>query len=206
MAKGPKFKEWITPVGMAKVVFVHQPSPPYEGKGDPMYKTRILLDDTKANRDWVAEVIAKALDEAKSAGVKLKKTYHNPFILPEDVDEDDFVPEEGKERPKYDEDHQGKIFFDMKSKYQPGLIDTAKQSLPEDVKIFGGDSIRVKMIAAPFVSGANTGITLRLNVVQLVEKNSSFTGGGKGPNTDGFDDIEGYVAPEGEAGDEDEDF
>jgi hypothetical protein len=206
MAKGPQFKDWVTPVGMFKMTFLDKPSPPFEGKGDPMYKTRILLDDTAENREFVAKVIAKAEEEAKTHKVKLKKQYHNPFIMPEDMDDDDFVPEEGKTNPKYDEDHRDKIIFDIKSKYKPGLIDAARESLPEDVKIYGGDKGRVKFVASPFVSGANTGITLRLVTVQLVEKNANY-GGNRGPNTDGFDDIDGYVAPAGSGeDDEEEDF
>ena len=208
MAKAPKFKNWITPVGTAKVTFVNQPSAPYQGKGDPMYKCRILIEDNDENRKWVQGVIDVALEEAKREGIKMKKNYHNPFVFPEDVDEDSFIPEEGKDRPRFDEDHRGKIFFDAKSKFQPGLIDTARNALPEDTKIYGGDTIREKLEAAPFVSGANTGITFRLKTVQLIEKNSSFTGGKRGVDTDGFDNIDGYVA-EPSGGEEDvgaEDF
>ena len=206
MAKGPKYSEYVTAVGMAKMSFLDKPSPPYQGKGDPMYKTRILIEDTAENRAWCEGVIAKALEEAKKNGVKIKKVFHNPFIMPEDVDEDDFVAEEGKDYPKYDEDHVGKIFFEAKSKYQPGLIDAAKQSLPEGVRIFGGDTIREKIVAAPFVSGANTGITLRLITVQLIEKNAAF-GGDRAPDTGGFDEVEGgYIAPAGSGDDEEEEF
>lgn len=205
MAKGPQFKDWITPVGVAKMTFLDKPSAPYEGKGDPQYKTRILLEDTPENRAWCAKVIATAEAEAKEHKVKLKKQFHNPFIYPEDVDEDDFVPEEGKQHPKYDEDHRDKIFFEAKSKFKPGLIDTLREALPDDVKIYGNDEIRMKFVAAPFVSGANTGITLRLLTVQLIEKKTSF-GANRGPNTDGFDDIDGYVAPVSEGDDEEEEF
>lgn len=198
-----KFKEHVSPIGVAKMAFLDKPSAPYEGKGDPQYKTRILLEDTKENREWIDGVIETALAEAKTAGVKMKKVWHNPFIMPEDVDEDDFEVQDGKTYPKYDEDHRGKIIFEAKSKYKPGLIDTARQSLPDDVKIYGDDTIRMKVQATPYLNGSNSGITLRLVTVQLIEKNANYSGGGA-PSTDGFDDVDGYVAPSGESeGDED---
>lgn len=205
MAKKFKFSQYVSPVGKAKLTFLDQPSKPYTEGGTEYYKTRILLDDTPEVRAWIEKIVATAEKEAKEAGVKLKKNYHSPFIMPEDVDEDDFIPEEGKERPKYDEDYREKIFFEAKSQYKPGLIDTAKVSLPEDLKIMGGDDIRIKFIVSPYVSGANSGITLRLRTVQLVNKNTSFGGGGGEPDTDGFDDIDGYVSPTSDD-DGDEDF
>lgn len=205
MAKKYKFSQYVSPVGIAKLTFLDKPSKPFTEGGTEYYKTRILLEDDQKTRDWINKIIETAQKEAKEAGVKLKKNFHVPFVFPEDVDEDDFIPDEGKERPKYDEEHREKIFFEAKSQYKPGLIDTAKQSLPEDVRIMGGDDIRLKFIAAPYVSGANTGITLRLRTVQLVNKNTSFSGSGE-PDTDGFDDIDGYVAPDVDDDDGDEDF
>jgi hypothetical protein len=190
MAKGPKFSTAISPVGIAKVAFLHNPSKPFEGNGDPHYKTRALMEDTEENRAFCTGVIDTALAEAKANSIKIKKQFHNPFTFPEDVDEDDFIPDEGKERPKYDEDYRGKIFFEAKSYFPPSLIDSARQSLAEDVKVYNMDEIRVKIEAAPFVSGANTGITLRLKTVQLIKKNAVFS---RGPDIDGFDDIEGYT-------------
>lgn len=195
MAKGPKFSNYVSPKGMAKMAFVHKPSAPFEGKGEPMYKCRILIEDNAANRAWVEGVVAKALEESKAADLKIKKQFHSPFIMPEDIDEDDFIPANGKDYPKYDEDHRDKIIFEAKSKFAPGVIDTQRQSLPEGVMVYGGDTIRMKIEAAGFVSGANTGITLRLKTVQLIEKNASFSAN-RGPDVDGFDDIDGYVAPE----------
>lgn len=205
MAKRPQFAAYVSPIAKAKMAFLDKPSKPYKDGDKETFKVRGLIEDTAENRAWVQKIIDKALEEAKANGIKMKKVFHIPFIMPEDVDEDDFIPEAGKDRAKYDEDHRGKIFFDAKSIYKPGLIDTARESLPESVKIYGGDDIRVKFEAEPYLNGTNCGITLRLKTVQLVAKNTSFTGG-RGPDTDGFDDIDGYRAPADEDGDEDEDF
>lgn len=202
MAK-PKFSRLVSPVGIAKLAFVHDPSQPFEGKGDPQFKIRVLLDDTEENRKWCDETFEQGKAEAKANKVKLKKAAKNPFNFPEDADEDDFIPEDGKDKPKFDEDYRDRIWFETKSKYQPGLIDTARQALPEGVKIFNNDDVRTKIELNPY-EGFGSGLSLRLITVQLVNKNSSFTPGQA--DTDGFGDVEdGYVAPSG-GDDEDEDF
>jgi len=198
MAK-PKYTQFVTPTGIAKYTYLAKPQDPYQGKGDPQFKVRILLDDTAENRAWIDKVVETGVAEAKKNGVKLKKVFQNPFKYPEDQDEDDFLPEEGKDHPKLDEDHKGRIFVEFKSKFKPGLIDSARATLPEDVKIYGGDTIRVKFELNPYEM-QGSGLSLRLKVVQLIAKNTSYSGGGV--NTDGFDDVEGgYVS---EPGDDDE--
>lgn len=202
MAKKPQFKRWVSPIGIFKWAFIDNPSKPFKEGDDPKYKVTVLIEDTPENRKWCEKVVETAQKEAKEHKVKLKKVFHNPFIMPEDVDEEMFEPQDGND-PKYDDDYRDKIIFNATSKFQPGRIDTQKNSLPEDVKIFSDDVGRIKFEASPFVSGANTGVTLRLLTAQLVEKNASFGGGGV--DTDGFDDIDGYVAETPED-DDDEEF
>ena len=203
MAK-PKFSTFVSPVGVAKLAFLDKPSAAFQPGAKEYFKTRLVLDDTAENRAWITKVYEAGLAEGKEAGVKIKKQHNTFFTLPEDMDDDDFIPQEGRKNPKFDEECRGKIIVEAKSAYKPGLIDTAKQALPEDVKIYGGDLIRIKVGLNPYATGAVSGIGLYLNVVQLVEKKTSFSGGGGGVNTAGFDDIDGYVS-EG-AGDDEEDF
>lgn len=192
MAKGPVFAHHVSPISIAKYTFLDKPQEPYEGKGDPSFKVRCIIPDTPENRAWVQNVADTAVAEAKKNGIKLKKVFNNPFNFPEDQDEDDFMPEEGKDRPKLDEDHRDAIFFDAKGKFKPALIDSVRETLPDSVKIMGGDKIRAKFEAIPY-EGLGSGFSLRVKVVQLVEKNTSFSGGRA--NVDGFDDVEGgYVS------------
>lgn len=196
----PKYSAWISPVGIAKKCWVNKPSKPFDGKGPEQYKITLVLEDTPELREKIDEIMAKAVKEAKTNKVKIKKVYQTPFKYPEDVDEDDFIPEEGKQYPKLDEDFRDKIFFETKSQFKPGLIDSKNQSLPEDVFPFNGDKVRVKVEFNPY-EGFGSGISFRLKTVQLVEKNTSFD---HAPDIDGFDEIEdGYVAPSQE---EEEDF
>lgn len=195
----------VSPVGIGKYVWVMKADTGFDGKSEPKFKLRLLIDDNDEARAWMAKVTETAKTFAKTAGIKLKKQFKTPFKLPEDQDEDDFAPQEGKDKPKLDEDHKDRIFFEVHSKYKPGLIDTAKptpQPLPEGVDVRSGDKIRVKFEVVPY-DGLGSGYSLRLKVVQLVEKNSSYSGG---VDTSGFDEIDGYVADSSSDDDEDEQF
>lgn len=199
--KQPKFAEVVFPVGVANKAYNLTVPDEYQGKSE--YKMRFTLDDTEENRAALDGFITKARDEAKKHGIKLKKNHKIPFLYPEDHDEDDFTIQEGKKYAKYDETCVGKIIIEMKTKFKPGQIDTARETLPEGIKIFSGDVVRPKCELVPY-EGLGSGFSLRLKVVQLVEKNSSFSGGGV--NTDGFDEIDGYVADNGFESDDDEAF
>ena len=58
----------------------------------------------------------------------------------------------------------------FKSKQQPKLFDATGAALDADINIFSGDKIRVAGAAGAYVAGANKGVTLYLNGVQLIEK------------------------------------
>lgn len=203
MAKS-KAPRVVSPLGIFKYCWVmaDKPDTGWDGKGDPQYKVRIVFDDTPENRAWMDDVLAKGSAYAKQEKIPLKKKFKSPFKLPEDQDEDDYIPAEGKDKPKLDEDHKDRIFFDAKSKYPPGLIDTARNDLPADVKVFGNDKGRLKVEINPY-EGLGSGISLRLITLQLVEKNTSYGGGG-GTDSDGFDDVEGGYVAGGNDDDDDE--
>lgn len=184
-----KFSRPVSPPGIAKFIYDTKPQAPYKQGDKEYFKVRVLLDDTEENRGWCNKVIEQAKTEAKKAGVKVKKNCKTPFQFPEDQDEDDYVPEEGKDRPKLDEDHQGRIFFEAKSTFPPGRIDAKKNSLTDETRIMGGDIVRVKVQYNPY-EGLGSGISFYFVTIQLIEKNTSFTGGGV--DDDGFDEEDGF--------------
>lgn len=183
-----KNSTFVTPVGMAKYAWLNQPDTTFANGGEGKYKIRVLIDDNEENRAWVANVIETAKADAKTNGLLIKKNFNNPFKFPEDLEPEEFEVQAGKERPKYDEDHKGKIFFEASSKFKAGQIDSGLQELPDDVLIMSGDKVRVKFQTNPYDT-LSSGISLRLMIVQLVEKNSTFTGTG-GINTEGFSPLE----------------
>lgn len=198
MSKKFKYTRHVSPRGMFKYAWVNKPDS-YQGK--EQFKVTHLMEDTEEVRAWCDKVMESAIEEAKKAGVKLKRKPASPFVYPEDIDEDDFVPEEGKDKPKYDEDYRGKIFFTTKTNFKPGAIDAHRQSLPDDVRIMSGDEGRVRVENNPY-EGFGSGVSLRFVTIQLLEKNNTFSGEGY-VDTDGFEDEDGYVAP---AAEDEEDF
>lgn len=195
-----KYSRLVSPKGMFKYAWINKPDAGFDGKA-PAYKTRFLMEDNEESRAFVEKVMDLAKKEAKEAGVKLKKKMHSPFNLPEDADEDDFVPEEGKDKPKLDEDYKDAIWFACKSNYKPSAIDSARESLPENVFIMSGDTGKVKVELFAY-EGLGSGVTLRLVTAQLLEKNTTFSGG-KG-DTEGFGDEDGYTVEQNHGDDEEE--
>lgn len=202
MAKA-KYTRFVTPLGIAKYAWLDKPDTGFDGKSEPQYKLRLIIEDNEENRAWCDKIVEQAKIDAKTNGVKIKKNFKTPFQFPEDQDEDDFVPQDGKDKPKYDEDHKGAIFFEMKTRFKPGLIDAKRQELGEDVRIMSGDKVKAKLELFAY-EGLGSGISFRVVTVQLIEKNSAFAGGGA-PDTSGFEDEDGYDGGDN-GGEEDEDF
>ena len=73
----------------------------------------------------------------------------------------------------------------FKSKSKPPMQDSGGNRLPDDVKIFGGDLIRVAGSAKAYNVGPQKGVTLYLNNVRLVEKRATGSDDFGGPE-DGF--------------------
>lgn len=141
-------------------------------------------------------------DKATAEFVKKVNKVHKEFA----GDKDTKSPI--KDGDKTDKDGQeGKWVFTSKTQYAPKLIDTERNQLSQSSAPMSGDLIRVAMGLAPYDTGANAGVSLRLKAVQLVEKRN--TGGDVG---DVFDDIDGFVAKEAgetfesEESEDDEDF
>lgn len=177
---------FYTPIGTAKYAWLRTPDTKFSTDGKGKYKLRILIDDNEENRAWANSLIEQCKEDAKLAGILLKKTSKLPIKFPEDIEPEEFEIPQGKERAAYDEDHKGKIFFEASSSFAPGLIDSAKVELPEEINIMSGDTIKAKIQGNPY-DGLGGGVSLRLMMVQLVEKKTT-SGSSK---TDGFDVIEG---------------
>jgi len=189
--KKPQFPTVYTPAGVGKYMWLTKPD---NYLGEEQFKARILLNDNEANRAWVEAQIELAKKVASANEIRLKKNFKTPFQFPEDQDEDDFVPQEGKDKPKLDEDHRGKIFFSVKSSYRPAVIGTVKNEkgefseLPDGTLAMSGDEIRLKLQLVPY-DGLGSGLSYRLQGCQLLAKRSGFKGSVGG----GWDELpEGY--------------
>lgn len=71
----------------------------------------------------------------------------------------------------FKEDDEGNTIIQFKSKKQPRLFNSKGQPIKntEDLKIGGGSIVKVNASINPYDKGINTGVSLYLNAVQIIE-------------------------------------
>lgn len=184
-AKTPQAK-LATTVGMAHYTYLDKPDT--EGQyADGKYKITVSFD---ASDPFVATLRAK-IDQlaAEHWGDSIPRKVNLLLKDEEDTPNEAFA---------------GRVFFRAKSAKQPAMVDAKNASLPESVRIFSGDLVRVGITLAVY-DGAQKGVTAYLDAVKLIEKRGS-TGGAASVDAL-FGEDEGYEAPAGElAAEEDGDF
>lgn len=67
------------------------------------------------------------------------------------------------------EEEDGSITFNFKSKMKPRLFDSKGQAITNDPAVSGGSVIKVSCGFGPYNKGANMGVALYLNAVQVIE-------------------------------------
>lgn len=183
----------VTPAGIGTWLWVEKPDNSEYGKGK--YKAALKLAKGEGNNDAYAR---KIIDLHKAA--KGKKD-----TCP--VKDGDAMAEENEKR----ENMRGFWVLSAKSKNKPEQIDAKKVPLKATAK--SGDRIKLAIAAAEFDTGANKGVTLYLNALQLLERLAA-------SSVDDFDTEDEYegdtaTAPTeeredktegGSAADDDEDF
>jgi hypothetical protein len=183
----------VTPAGVFAWAWVDKPDNSEYGKGK--YKCALKLAKGEGKND---EFARKLIDLHKAA--KGKKD-----TCP--VKDGDAMAEDNDKR----EGMRGFWVLSAKSKNKPDQIDAKKVALKATAK--SGDFGKLAIAAAEFDTGANKGVTLYLNALQLLERRAA-------SSTDDFDTEDEYAgdtaaAPTeereektegGSASDDDEDF
>ena len=149
--------------GIAVYPWITKPDTEYDSAG--VFKTglKVPADQFQTLKEKIEQV---AVDEF---GAKKAKTAKMPY--------------------KQDEE-TGEIIINAKSKYQPKVYDTQGGYVdPAQMpNIWGGSVLRLKGIINPYDRNGNTGISLLLDKVQIVELSEGMR------QDDGFEPIEGgYV-------------
>jgi hypothetical protein len=143
----------VTPSGIFTWLWVDKPDNSEYGKGK--YKSALKLAKGEGGNDAYAR---KIIDLHKAA--KGKKD-----TCP--VKDGDAMAEENEKR----ENMRGFWVLSAKSKNKPDQIDAKKQPLKATAR--SGDFGKLAIAAAEFDTGANKGVTLYLNALQLLERRAA---------------------------------
>lgn len=207
MATPKKNPRYVTPRGRLFFPALQEPDTKFD-PNKPVYKTGLLLDANAPETLALIETLQAYFDEAEEAArvgfeelkpaakKKLGEYKMHPFY--EEVLDDDTGDPTGDVRFNF----KTNAFMTYKKGPKAGqtvenkvrIIDAKKKPFPKNVPIWGGSEARIQFDVAPFfVPGTGLGgLSLRMNVVQIIELNSSVTGGG----LDQFDEEDGFDASE----------
>jgi hypothetical protein len=151
-AKIKIIEKTVTPAGTAKWVWLEKPDTSEFGKNK--YKCALVLDKG---------------DDAAEAFVKKLRDLHKQHKGKADtspVKDGDAMAEENE---KY-EALRGAWLISAKSKNAPGLVNSAGHKTAKAPR--SGDLVKLAVALGSYEKGANKGVTLYLNAVQLLERRS----------------------------------
>lgn len=151
---------FTTPIGVARYPKISQPDTTGD-YADNKYKTDVVFSDAD-----LKVLKAKMVEFAKAE-------------LP-DVSNPDLPIREKKDK----ETGEVITFVRFKSARKPLIIDAKKNRVPDNVTIGGGSKIRIGGTLNAYKKGANKGVNIYLNAVQVIELQQGFS-------VDDFEDYEG---------------
>lgn len=130
-------------------------------KGTAVYPS-LTKPDTRYNAEGVYKT---GLELKGKAAEELKETLKEVFI-------EEFGAKKlsGAKLPMKDNE-DGSTTFNFKSKNPPKIFDAKGNPVknPADLRIGGGSAIKVAAAAKAYNAGGNTGVTLYLNAVQIID-------------------------------------
>jgi hypothetical protein len=116
--------------------------------------------DTKFNAEGVFKVsLAVPKAEAKDFADNIKQAFVDEFGQ----------SKMAKAHLPFKEDEEGNVVFSFKSKIKPRLFDSQGKPITGDVAVGGGSVIKVSGAFGPYNKGANMGVALYLNAVQIIK-------------------------------------
>lgn len=170
-AKTKIIEHLVTPAGTAKWAWLASPDTSEYGKNK--YKCALVLD----KEDEKAEALTKRLRDLHKQ--------HKGRADSGPVKDGDAMAEENE---KY-ESLRGKWLISAKSNNAPGMEDSARKKLAKPPG--SGDLVKLAVSVASYDTGANKGVTLYLNAVQLLERRAA-------SGADMFQDESSEFAPQAE--------
>lgn len=132
--------KFVSPKGIAQYPWLTKPDTKFNAEGT--YKTSLAVPKAQA-KEFVEAIKQAFVDEFGAS--KMAKA-HMPFK----------------------EDEEGNVVFSFKSKQKPRLFDSQGKPITDEVAVGGGSQIKVAGSLGPYNKGANMGVALYLNAVQII--------------------------------------
>lgn len=171
----------LTPIAPAWFSHVQAPDTRF-GKENAKFKSGIVLTEQEA-KAFVGGANA-AWESAVERGLKNEKAKAQHIKKFEKLRTADLMDEILKPHTDKEGNETGSYILEAKSKNQPKVVDSKKN--PYTGEIYLGDMVRLSVGFNPWVVGANCGIAVYLNAVQLVERKTRSGAVDDFPEEDGF--------------------
>lgn len=189
--------EIVTPVGFLMFPNFFRPETPTnqsgQPSGDPRYNC-MLVFKPKAQESEAYQKLKEAVRQTAKDYFKgeVPRAARSPLIKAADTDYPD----------KYDGIEDGDVFIRPWSKFQPGLIDGAKNEITIESDVWAGQLWRATVTPSGYNTNGNKGVMLFLNHAQQAKAKMPRLDGRKSA-ADVFDEIEDNDAPARDEADED---
>lgn len=176
----------VSPAGIASYSYLDKPDT--KGKfADDKFKVTVLYPKKDA------ETVHPALKQDEiDAFIERIRKLHKEAGGRSGGDKDPIKDGDDKDN----EDYHGYWLLRYKTAYQPARVDTKRKNLPESVKIYSGDVIKVSFDKHTYDDGLSLS---RLRAVQLIDKRNTGNGGA---GVAAFGDEDGFTVDDDGAGEE----
>lgn len=175
--KKEKAEILVAPAGIASYSYLNEPDT--KGKfADDKYKVTVLYPKENAE-----EKHPSLNQEAIDAYIEKINALHKAAGGRKGGDKDPVKDGDKKDNEEY----HGYWMLRYKTGYPPALVDTKRKALPDNVKVYSGDIIKVSFDKHTYDDGLSLS---RLRAVMLIDKRNTGNGGA---GVAAFDDEDGFT-------------
>lgn len=173
-----------TPKGTMLFTHVFKPATAMDG-GEGKYElTLALTPEALKSAEYAA--LSKAVDEKIDSYAKELKVKPAALRSP--------LRDNSERHEAYPDTYpEGGVFFSMKSKFKPAVVDAGKRPITDEDAVWMGQEGRARVIVYGYNISGNKGVGLRLSAVQVTDASRPRLGGGDAAA--GFDEVEDNDSP-----------
>lgn len=161
--------------GLVRLSYLHVWQPQVDDDGNKFYKACLLVP--KKDKQTL-----KKIDAAVEAAIAAKWGTKKPKGLK--------LPLRDGDEEKEQEEFEGMMFLNCKSKKQPGLLNARREEILDEDEVYSGAWGKVSIGFYAYERPDGKGIAVGLNAIQKLKDDDNLSGGGW--SADDFDDEEEF--------------